>query len=306
MINFIDRNIRYVFIFKRIYKKKYYNKRIFRLFFIFLQLLKYLFNFKIDMPSLDITMTTNCSLNCKDCCAMIPFIPKEKKWTIKQEQFKRNITSILSAINKLHFLFLVGGEPLLVKDLPYIIEFACKQKQIDTIVIITNGTIAFSEELLNVLNKNKEKVYVSISDYSQNKNLKNLKHDTIINQLLKKGIPYFLTQYQWHLLGEMRKRNRGKKELKKIFKNCWQKGCTVITNNCLHPCIRSAVIQNISNQKFADKIDFLDIDNATPKQIKKYLFYFYRKKFFNVCDFCEHTQELTKKAEQTTELLKIS
>jgi organic radical activating enzyme len=59
-----------------------------------------------------------------------------------------------------------GGEPLMRKDLNKILEKSLEYKnQIKRIMILTNATIAFSDEVLDVLKKQPDKFFLSISNY---------------------------------------------------------------------------------------------------------------------------------------------
>lgn len=241
---------------------------------------------KLDVPPIDFTLTNRCTLKCKECGAMMPFYSKENYWTISFEQFKKDLDKLLLCVGNCYHLKFIGGEPLLVKDIAKMLEYACSKKQVKLINITSNGTIVPNTDLLKAMSKYRKKIAYTISDYSSNKEIKILKHEEITNKLNEYGIKYFLSNHPWTERGEIYKRNRSYEEIKNTYLNCWQMVCTALFNGEIHPCTRSAAIKILTEYNF-EKHAYIDIRNNKTQTIKKDLHKFFKKDCFSVCDFCQ-------------------
>lgn len=272
--------INYLFSYNK--KLKHFIKRI----IWWNELAKFLFNKKVSIAIFDFNITTCCSLRCKECGSLMPFYPKEKQFTIDFDSFKKDVDKLLSAVDKIHIFKLIGGEPLLVKDLDKMVEYCANKSKIKNIEIITNGTIVFPENLLKTLSKYRKKVFVVMSNYSSNKSLTCFKYEKIANDLGIHQVDYLFPTYPWFVRGDIYKRNRNKDEIRQVFKKCWQRNCIALMDGKFHHCTRSIAIQRLSDYKFLND-EFIDIRKETQKGLIKKLRKFYLKDFFSVCDFCE-------------------
>jgi radical SAM protein with 4Fe4S-binding SPASM domain len=112
----------------------------------------------LEINSLQLLVTTDCNLNCSYC-----YIKKQKK-TMDLGVAKAAIDLLSKSENNQLVVF--GGEPLLVPDLAAeVVKYAVK-KNINEIILTTNGTI-YSKELAEVLKKNKVGVQISVDSYQE-------------------------------------------------------------------------------------------------------------------------------------------
>ncbi|MCR2074643.1 hypothetical protein [Campylobacter lari] len=63
---------------------------------------------------------------------------------------------LLSKVDSIARVRIIGGEPLLFKDLPQLIDYLDAQKKILTFDILTNATIDFKEDLILRFKKSKK------------------------------------------------------------------------------------------------------------------------------------------------------
>ena len=117
------------------------------------------------LPQIDLTITTSCTLKCRDCIQQIPLIKSKKN--LRFEDIADSLRNTFHHIDYCKEFHIVGGEPLLHPQLPHIVEHvgAIYGEKIETIVIVTNGTIVPKDELLNVMSH--WHVRVEISDYRE-------------------------------------------------------------------------------------------------------------------------------------------
>ena len=134
--------------------------------------IRFFFKRKVIFGLFEYMVTTRCTLNCKECNTRIPKFSNETHTKVTSfEEFKKDIDTLLEATDYINMFGFVGGEPMLAKDLPKMIEYVLSKKQIKRVFLATNSTILPSEELLKVM-KNK-RFAVLLSDYSHVKNIKN-------------------------------------------------------------------------------------------------------------------------------------
>lgn len=242
---------------------------------------------KMTIPSMDFMITTKCTLQCEQCSSLMPYYNEKTHYVENFESFKKYLDALLKQVDKINRFAIIGGEPLLHKDLPKMIEYASKKKQITTIVMITNGTMMPTEELLTMLKKYKNKNYVTVSDYRDNNGLTNLRTEEVVAKFKHAGIVSFITNYPWTYRGAIKKENRSIEELSNVMFNCWQHRCTAYLGGELHLCSRSIYIKRNLDESIKDYIK-IDNEHDVSQEIIKY----FSSNYADACDWC-HT-DMTK------------
>ena len=156
---------------------------------------------KIYLPQVEFAITTTCNLKCKNCTNYIPYLPRENQRIITYADFKTYLQNLLKNADKLNALLLLGGEPLLHKELPQMLDFALNCEKIENVYITTNGTIYFSDALRAVFEKHKDnkKLWIWVSNYTANPRLaKRLKSYDLVAYLREKRMNYiFIDDNVW-------------------------------------------------------------------------------------------------------------
>lgn len=262
--------------FWRLFRK---SKKGQKLFYNYLKL-RFLATGKVVIPFLSVFVTTNCSLNCKECCAFVNRYKKENHLApIKFEKFKQDLDLMLKAVDNVMIFQIVGGEPLLCKDLPQMIRYAASRKQIKHIFITTNCTIMPSEELLKTLKETKTSVEISLY---KNATGVNQHYYEIKNILEKNNIRYS---------GWIEKVDSGFSKMQNIYEdnnneklylNCFASKCNTLCDGKFYLCPATVYMdRNILNNSFQDEI--IDISN---KNLPQKLINFYSKETHNLCSYC--------------------
>ena len=194
-----------------------------------------LWNNKIDLPKFDFVITSRCTLNCESCNSLMPYFPPKTAYTCTVEGFIQTLDIILKNVTSVRELYIVGGEPLMVKDLHKIVDYLNNQSKIQYFVIITNATIKPNEKLLKALFNARERSRVLISDYSKSPNIHTrLQADDIIKILEENQIQWIFwhTEYdaRWTDFGKIYKRNRDKAGIIRNFRNCLN-ACVAVRSN---------------------------------------------------------------------------
>ena len=264
-----------------------------KLFYHYLKL-RFFFKRKVCVPFLSFFVTTNCTLNCKQCCAFVNKYKKENHFKpMKFEEFKNDLDNVLKNIDQVFVFQLVGGEPLLCKDLPKMLRYAASKKQIKHIFITTNCTIMPSEELIKALVDTKASV--EISSY-QTANVKQY-YDEIKNILIENKIRYSSwledTGNNFMVVQDIYE----DKNNKKLYLDCFSSKCNTVCDGKFFLCPAAVYIYRNLTKDFDEKeiIDVRNSDNLTPNFID-----FYSKGQHNICSYCHFKDkvELTIAGEQ--------
>lgn len=135
----------------------------------------------------DMTVTTKCTLNCKNCNMFIPYYQKHFNYSF--EELKKNIDLFFERIDYVAYFGLIGGEPMLnpkLKDVIVYLEENYSDK-FGKISYASNGSVEPSDELLSIMKK--YEIHIVVSDYSSVIPYKN-KLDKLEYRFKEYGINY--------------------------------------------------------------------------------------------------------------------
>lgn len=118
---------------------------------------------KIFIPQLEVNLIDACNLNCKGCTHYANLFVHDKT-TYPIENFRRDVKKISEIADVLSF-HLLGGEPLLIKNLDEYIEVSRHFLPNARLELVTNGLLipTSSQKILDAIKSNN--VIVSISGY---------------------------------------------------------------------------------------------------------------------------------------------
>lgn len=109
-------------------------------------------------------ITFRCTLKCKLCCVYAPYYKNAQDYTLTDIQ--RSIDSFFQIIDYCEVFNIQGGEPLMHKNLPQIIEHTMRYRdQMGKVLLTTNGTLMPSKELMETLCRFQDFIQVHISNY---------------------------------------------------------------------------------------------------------------------------------------------
>lgn len=249
----------------------------------------------VDIPQIEIVLTTKCTLRCEACSNLMQYFSSEQQFATDLAHIKPDVDKLLAGVDSISRFIILGGEPLLFKELPELIAYLSKQPKIKTIELITNATIPFKDELLASLKH--PRVWVAISDYSSNKALeKTLRQDEIITALQAHNIKYTINKFasSWKDMGQIYKRNRDESEIRRNFLACKMPCVSLLCHDSAKPSratisvcpIASALTKLRGAEEFAG--DFVDVDSG---DLRRKIVAFYAQDFFKSCDYCPNKWE---------------
>lgn len=200
---------------------------------------------KVILPTLDIFITSFCTLKCKNCIAHLVYYVQNKNAHIPFDSVKNSIDNIFSVIDYINLLSFSTGEVIMHPDFIKIIEYIATKyiNNYRLLHFVTNGTVIPKGNILEILNKYGCHVY--ISNYSHV-----IKHRSKIPELIdlfkKNKISFSIfNDFQagrlklpcWNDLGNINI-SHGKSEEEKvnIYHKCTNHTCFVAHENKIYPC----------------------------------------------------------------------
>ena len=245
---------------------------------------------KVYMQLAQITLTERCSLKCKKCAHACYNVDSSNQ-DLTLDQVHKSADSFFAKVDFINEFVLIGGEPLLYKDLSNVIAYIGERyrSQMAIFCITTNGTIVPDEEVLQACQK--YKVLFRISNYA--KAIPRLKesHQKLIQVLEKYDIGYRLSaeDASWIDYGfEYLNKELDEEKLTETFDKCLTP-CREIRENRLYFCVMARSVSD--NLHFDEgKDDYLDLDQLNGENYKRELMEFnlgYSEKgYLDMCHSC--------------------
>lgn len=240
--------------------------------------------------TLFVIVTNRCTLNCK-CCGQCTeqIIENKAFFDMTFEDLKKYMEKIFKEVSYIHQVTLSGGEVLLCKELPEILEYLCNLPQIGYIKFLTTSTVKMSDAVLEYLCH--PKVVCFIDDYGIEKNISdalqtNIKYN--MQKIFEKEIIYSIIDNSdgtWYDLGNMSKRDDIIENVKKN-KDCMFRTCLIMSAKGLlswctrnTSCLECGLIPD-------DKRDYCDLsDEKDSQRVKEIL----ELKYLHGCEYCSGT-----------------
>lgn len=246
---------------------------------------------RLCMSKVVLPLTNKCSLNCAKCNSFIPYA--NDKVDIDIEQLKSDVQAFFEVVDELSVLALVGGEPLLYRDIDVLIEFIANRfgSRIGTILLITNGTIIPSDIIFAVLAK--YHIDVRISNYGLNEKylekVQNLKL-----KLQDMEIPFLeLSDMEWLDIGyptEVLEMGKTDDELYAHMMQC-ESYCHGLYNGKYYFC-SEAIMAEMAGLFKVPETDCIDLNRSdipiedTKVRLLEYQLGQMPNKYFSFCKYC--------------------
>ena len=234
----------------------------------------------LHIPRLNIVVTTRCTLKCTHCSSLMTHYRKPSDFDTSG--IIASLDKILSCVDLIYHVEILGGEPFLHKDFSLIARHLLDSGKILRVDIITNGTIVPSEKELKAL-KN-ERLSVVIDDYGA----LSKKMVPLSEALQHYGVNFRISRHwTWADLGSFESRKRSEGPLAELFAKCHFKSCAELLDGTLYHCPRSShgTKTGLVPEYPGDSIRISDIGPDSAKEALRV--FFYDKTFLRACDHCD-------------------
>lgn len=273
----------YIFYRYRIYGMAPWRRWLWRLIFLPAALIRQLYSFLVghlEIPQLETPVSERCNLKCRDCANLIPFYHNPQDFQIGQ--LMRDIDDLLSIVDRVHRLIIMGGETFLYPDLNQLISHVLQKDQVGMIHFFTNGTIIPGAETRRLLQN--ERILVSISAFPTEVAKKKKQ---LLKTLQEENINTIDEHLLWTDLGGFTPTvETGEAVLKARFAGCCRKVCHNLMHGEYHLCPRSAHGGQLS-QYIKIKKDFVNCRNRQDRQVaRRELRLLFRREYISACQNC--------------------
>ena len=234
---------------------------------------------KTYMRSVDVMITTKCSLKCESCSNLMQYYVDPKN--TGHEQILSALDILCKNVDDIAEFRVIGGEPLMNKGWAQIVNGIVEKNPERQVFIYTNGTIAAKDEQLELFHG--KKVNFVITTYGKlSRNL-----DKLTEKIKKHGIPYVAKPASnWLDCSSVRHHKRTDAENEEVFKQCCVKYIYTLLNGRLYRCpfIANAANLNAIPDNPANYVDLFSKTHSIKQQIQRLIKV---RKFFPACDFCD-------------------
>lgn len=258
--------------------------------FIFPIVSLYAYN-KLFVNLAQICLTERCTLKCRKCAHGCFAVDINKAEDLTIEQVRKSADSFFGNVDFIEEFVLIGGEPLLYRQLPDAIEYIGEhyRRQIGIFSITTNGTVMPDEETLKLCKK--YNVMFRISNYSAAVPKLKTVYGRLTDTLGSNGINYSLGREdgEWVDYGfDYVNRGVSAEELINVFDTC-KTHCREVRENRFYFCVMArSVSENMGFNVGED--DYLDLDALQGERGKKELlefnFGYSEKGYLDMCNYC--------------------
>lgn len=243
-------------------------------------------NKKVFMDLCQICLTERCTLKCKKC-AHGCFAVKPSSEDMQFSNVKYTVDMFFSRVNYIHEFVLIGGEPLLYKQLTDVIRYIGLEyrNRICLLTITTNGTIMPSDELIETCRR--YGVLFRVSDYSSSLPKLKPRYEKLRLLLSDNELLFKMEKSDsWIDYGfGTTNRKASDDELIKVFDNC-RTNCREVRYGNLYQCVMArSVSDNLGIKVGYD--DYFDLkENKNDRELVYYLIGGSKRGFLSMCDYC--------------------
>lgn len=237
-------------------------------------------------PLVNLIVTEYCSLNCRDCCNLMPYVQDRKHF--HPDELLRAAWALAEAVDILPRLRLIGGEPFVYPSLAQVIDGLAPMEKARNISLATNGTVMPSSETVRSM-KAAGKVHVLINHYGVGPDCSR----ELCALLGDEGIAYTLdSANRWSDMGGREKRNRSASRLSEVYAKCTTKACAVVLAGKVYNCARSAFGTRVGwlDTPSDEEVDLFDCPGGVAEKRRRIRRLLFEKPFLSACDYCEGTR----------------
>ncbi|MCR4792606.1 MAG: 4Fe-4S cluster-binding domain-containing protein [Lachnospiraceae bacterium] len=252
-------------------------------------LLLYMYE-KVYVPVVELSLTERCTLKCKKCAHGCGYVPMNMA-DMGVDAAEQSIDTLFRHLDRVGNFYLIGGETLLYKNLPIVLEYAGNtyRDHMENLMVSTNGTIIPSDEILEIAKR--FNVMFNVSNYTKaNPNLTELRNK-VIDRIVSFGCRcnQFEQDRDWMDYGfDFVDRKGNVDEMTRVFDGC-DTLCREIRGSRFYYCIQArAVSENMHFNVSED--DYLDLDKLSGLEGKRIFFEyangFSEKGYIDMCNYC--------------------
>lgn len=233
------------------------------------------------LHSVDQIVTERCSLRCRNCSNLMQYYQKPRDCAL--EEMFISIDALIGAIDEINDFRVIGGEPLMNRDVHLVVRKLNPIAKIKRVVIYTNGTLCPRPEQMDDFAN--DKVLFIVTDYGKlSRNLKPL------TELLdQRKIAYYLNPaVEWNDCSGLSRHDYTPEQRRKMFAGCCTKNLFTLSGTRLYHCpfLANAARLHAMPDNSADYVEL--VSDASPSDLRRRLIFFVRSAdLFPGCNYCD-------------------
>ena len=235
---------------------------------------------QLSLISLDVVLTEKCTLKCVDCSNLMQYYKNPED--SEHELLVQSLKLFMSTIDYVHELRLIGGEPLMYRNIDEIISLLLGYQNFGKVLIFTNGTIVPRANVLDLCTDQRVHFYISNYGNALSRNV-----DKLVAALSKSKISYLNERITtWQDCAIIGKQERSPDETFEVFSNCCVKDTLTLLHGKIFGCPFSAHADRLGAiPEFSD--DFIDLKSVQGKTLKEELARLTSgNKNLGACEYC--------------------
>ena len=248
----------------------------------------------LHLTNTTLVITMRCNLKCKLCAVSVPYYEHPEHYSL--EMLQHTVDRYFMAVDTVEKFTINGGEPFTHPQLPELMDYLLQyQDRIGMLEILTNGSLAPSQSLIDVLAKS-NKTNVLIDDYGPQLSKK---VSDAIAAFEQHGVAYRHRTYHgsdahcggWVDLTRIGMKNRSSKETAEIYAKCAYPGpfhCLAIFGGKAYICgvYKKCVTDGLIPDVPSEYIDFLAEDYDL-ENVRTQIASFHQRSYFSACAYCD-------------------
>lgn len=236
----------------------------------------------LHVPRLNVVVTTRCTLKCTHCSSLMAHYRKPSDFDVLK--ILTALDKILSCVDLIYHVEVLGGEPFLHKDFSRIARHLLDSGKVLHVDIVTNGTLVPDAATLDSLKH--ERLSVVIDDYGPLS-----KALPFLSEALQRyGVNFRVNRHwAWANLGGFESRKRSEGALAELFAKCHFNSCAELLDGTLYHCPRSShgTKTGLVPEYRGDMIHILDMNTDLVATKERLRTFFYETTFLGACDHCD-------------------
>lgn len=242
-------------------------------------LTQYCLNHLLIIPYVEMTVSAQCTLHCKDCANFMQYYDKPEPMNLENVLAWTN--AFLDAVDYVKTFRVMGGEAMMQKQLPDVLKVILNSPKVEHMQLVSNATLVPKDEVISLLKH--PKASICFSNYGDQLCPK---HKMIVDKCLSEGILATTSSYsRWIDAGDVSVRTTNIDEIKEIYKKCCLP-CKHIWNGELHVCPRSAHGKALGMIKMKDQ-DYVKLLDTTTEERRKQIRALYDVDYVDACACCD-------------------
>lgn len=234
------------------------------------------------LPDLTFSISTQCTLACKNCGQDLTKYPKGTKRNFDKENIFREIDNVMSSVDFIGMVSVIGGEPFVHPDLAEITEKFMEWDNFGILNITTNGIFRVEKETIRRLKY--PRVIVSFSCYDP---YLTEAQETVLREnidLVKEmGVSYSVGHPIWSKPLEIEKYHSDESYMKQLRAGCLAVTCCLVRDGKFIPC---SLADRITGRRMPINIEEDLVDVTVKEGLRERLIENRNKPFFKACAYC--------------------